>query len=66
MCPAVKAKLADCNTRLGGEGRMLLRKSGTEPVVRIMVEAVDGETCRAFANEMTDLIRAENLTCEEA
>ena len=64
--PAVKAKLADCNTRLGGEGRMLLRKSGTEPVVRIMVEAVDGETCRAFANEMTDLIRAENLTCEEA
>ena len=64
--PAVKAKLADCNARLGGQGRMLLRKSGTEPVVRIMVEAVDGETCRAFVDEMTNLIRSEKLTCEEA
>ncbi len=63
--PTVKAKLADCNSRLGGEGRMILRKSGTEPVVRVMVEAVDGDTCRAFATEMTDLIRAEKLTCEE-
>ena len=64
--PAVKAKLADCNARLGGQGRMLLRKSGTEPVVRIMVEAVDGEICRAFVDEMTNLIRSEKLTCEES
>ena len=61
--PAVKAKLADCNTRLGRDGRMLLRKSGTEPVVRVMVEAIDEDTCQAVAREMTDLIRAENLTC---
>ena len=64
--PAVQAKLADCNTRLGGEGRMLLRKSGTEPVVRVMAEAVDGETCQAFVQEMANLIRAEKLTCEES
>ncbi len=64
--PAVKAKLAECNSRLGGEGRMLLRKSGTEPVVRVMVEASDGETCRAFAQEMTNLISSEKLTCEES
>ena len=64
--PAVRAKLADCQARLGGEGRMLLRKSGTEPVVRVMVEAEDEATCRNLAAEMTDLIRAEKLTCEEA
>ena len=55
--PAVAAKLADCNTRLGNGGRMLLRKSGTEPVVRVMVEAADGETCEAFAEEMVAVIR---------
>ena len=55
--PAVQAKLADCNTRLGTDGRMLLRKSGTEPVVRVMVEAADRETCEAFAEEMVGVIR---------
>ncbi len=63
--PAVKAKLADCNARLGGGGRMLLRKSGTEPVVRVMVEAADRATCEAYAREMTDTIRVEKLTCED-
>lgn len=63
--PAVKAKLADCNARLGGDGRMLLRKSGTEPVVRVMVEAADGETCEAYAKEMTETVRGEGLTCEK-
>ena len=55
--PAVAAKLADCNTRLGNGGRMLLRKSGTEPVVRVMVEAADRETCEVFAEEMVAVIR---------
>ena len=55
--PSVKEKLADCNTRLGSGGRMLLRKSGTEPVVRVMVEAADRETCEAFAEEMVGVIR---------
>ena len=61
--PAVKAKLADCNTRLGGGGRMLLRKSGTEPVVRVMVEAADEATCEAYVKEMVALIEKEGLTC---
>ncbi len=63
--PAVKEKLADCNARLGGDGRMLLRRSGTEPVVRVMVEAANEETCEAYIREMTDVIRAEKLTCED-
>ena len=60
---AVQAKLKECNSRLGKDGRMLLRKSGTEPVIRVMVEAADNETCQTLAAEMSDLIRAENLTC---
>ena len=63
--PAVMAKLTECNTRLGSDGRMLLRGSGTEPVVRIMVEAADGETCEAFIAEMEQVIHTEKLTCED-
>ena len=60
--PSVKEKLADCNTRLGSGGRMLLRKSGTEPVVRVMVEAADKETCEAFAQEMVRVIQNTGLS----
>ena len=60
--PAVQAKLADCNARLGGDGRMLLRKSGTEPVVRVMVEAADEATCEAYIAEMVAVIQGEGLT----
>ena len=60
--PAVKEKLADCNTRLGTGGRMLLRKSGTEPVVRVMVEAADEGTCEAYIEEMVAVIQGEGLT----
>ena len=59
--PAVQEKLADCNRRLGSDGRLLLRKSGTEPVVRVMAEAADSETCAAYAQEMADAIAAEKL-----
>ncbi len=57
--PAVVAKLADCTARLAGEGRMLLRKSGTEPVIRVMAEAADRDVCEAFVAEMADVIRAQ-------
>ena len=59
--PAVKERLAACNARLGNNGRMLLRSSGTEPVVRIMVEAADEETCESLATEMEELIKREGL-----
>ena len=60
--PTVQAKLAECNTRLGSDGRMLLRKSGTEPVVRVMVEAADEGTCEAYIDEMVAVIQREGLT----
>lgn len=42
---------------LGKEGRVLVRKSGTEPVVRVMVEAKDDGTCREEAEHLVDFIK---------
>ncbi|MFD1880358.1 phosphoglucosamine mutase [Paracoccus pacificus] len=39
--PAVRAVIADAETRLAGTGRVLIRKSGTEPLIRVMAEAED-------------------------
>lgn len=54
---AVQAKLADLSERLGESGRILLRQSGTEPVVRIMVEAQENDICAAYANELAKVIQ---------
>ena len=50
--PSVQRKLAELTERLGEDGRILLRKSGTEPVIRIMVEAETNELCAAYAEEL--------------
>lgn len=44
---------------LGSEGRILLRESGTEPVIRVMVEASSDELCSQYVHKMVELI--ENL-----
>ena len=46
-CDEVKAAVAKVEAELGTEGRVLLRKSGTEPVLRVMVEADTEEKCEA-------------------
>ena len=61
--PAVREKLTECRTRLGSNGRILLRKSGTEPVVRVMVEAEEESICEAFAEEMAAVIREAGPNC---
>ena len=61
---AVVTKLTEINDRLDGNGRMLLRKSGTEPVVRVMAEAASTESCEALVSEMLSVIKSEGLTCE--
>ncbi|MBO5270233.1 MAG: phosphoglucosamine mutase, partial [Clostridia bacterium] len=58
---AVQASVASVGARLGNDGRILLRESGTEPVVRVMVEALTREQCVAFAEEVVAVIRAEGL-----
>ena len=57
---AVKRAAKDASERLGGSGRLLIRPSGTEPVVRVMIEGEDGELCNALASELADLIRRED------
>ena len=46
--PTIK-QLAKAERELGENGRILVRASGTEPVVRVMVEAADGAQCQAVA-----------------
>ena len=41
---------------LGAEGRILVRKSGTEPVLRIMVEANDKQACEAYVDTILQTI----------
>lgn len=43
---------------LAGTGRVLLRKSGTEPVVRVMVEAADQEQAQAVADRLVEVVKA--------
>ena len=41
---------------LGNSGRILLRQSGTEPVIRVMVEANNEELCRKLAQDVADIV----------
>jgi phosphoglucosamine mutase len=55
--PALLAAVAAEEAALAGHGRVLLRPSGTEPVVRVMVEAPTDETARAVAARLADVVR---------
>ena len=46
---------------LRNDGRILLRPSGTEPVIRVMVEAGTDEICKTYVDRMIDAIKAEGL-----
>lgn len=52
--PAIAAKMADVEQRLGGEGRLLVRYSGTEPLLRVMIEGRDQHEIDAWAHEIAD------------
>ena len=53
----VKAVAADVEKRLAGKGRILLRKSGTEPLIRVMVECEDGVLAQKCAEEIADAVK---------
>ncbi|WP_458040798.1 MULTISPECIES: phosphoglucosamine mutase [Bacteria] len=56
--PDVVAAVVAASASLGDSGRVLLRPSGTEPLVRVMVEAADEETARRHADELADVVRS--------
>lgn len=53
----VQAAVADAAKDLGDNGRILVRESGTEPLIRVMVEAGDLETCEKYVTQVIDVIQ---------
>ena len=61
--PAVLAAVAAAEERLGLAGRILVRPSGTEPLVRVMVEAADEATTSDVAETVAGVIRTACAGC---
>jgi phosphoglucosamine mutase len=55
--PEVQAAVAEIAARLGDSGRILVRESGTEPLIRVMVEAQSQEICAQSVDFVVDTIR---------
>lgn len=62
--PAVQAAVKAVEEALGDTGRILVRESGTEPLVRVMVEAETDEICAAYVHQVTDVIRAQGYAVD--
>jgi phosphoglucosamine mutase len=58
-CAAVQDAVRQVETVLGAEGRVLLRPSGTEPLIRVMVEGRDPEQVAARAGAIAEAVRAQ-------
>ena len=54
--PDVQAAVKKVTEELGDDGRILVRESGTEPVIRVMVEAGSDEICEKYVDEVIDII----------
>lgn len=61
---AVNAVVDAVAKALGEDGRILVRESGTEPVIRVMVEAVTDELCEKYVEQVITVIREEGLVIE--
>ena len=62
--PAVQTAIAKVTEALGDDGRILVRESGTEPVLRVMVEASSDELCLQYVDEVISVIRGQGLIIE--
>jgi phosphoglucosamine mutase len=55
--PAIAAVIARAEARVAGHGRLLVRYSGTEPLLRVMLEGKDEHEIRAWAQEIVDVVK---------
>ena len=55
----IKTAVEEAEAKLGGKGRVLLRKSGTEPLVRVMIEAEDAVLAQELAESLAALVKSE-------
>jgi len=60
--PDVQAAVKAVADTLGDEGRVLVRESGTEPVIRVMVEAGSDEVCEKYVDQIIDVLRERGHT----
>ena len=56
--PDVQAAVREVAEKLGSSGRVLVRESGTEPLIRVMVEAENRDTCQECVDQIVDVIRS--------
>ena len=62
--PEVVKAVAAAGEALGEEGRILVRESGTEPVIRVMVEAAEDALYEKYVNQVVDVMKAQGLVTE--
>lgn len=62
---AVVKAIEDVANTLGSDGRILVRESGTEPVIRVMVEAATDELCGQHVNHVIDVMKEQKLVVEQ-
>ncbi len=62
--PDVQAEVKKVAEALGDTGRILVRESGTEPLIRVMVEAKTDEECNKYVYQVVDLIKAKGYEVE--
>ena len=61
---AVVAMIEQVEQELGDNGRVLVRESGTEPVIRVMVEADTDELCKICVEKIVHVMKERGLTIE--
>ena len=62
--PEVLAAVDQVTRELGSDGRILLRASGTEPKIRVMVEATTDELCEQYVDRLVKVINDRGLAAE--